>query len=149
LIRHPGGYFSLGLQRGDEEERQVGISFSIFLIAVGAVLAWAVSAEVSGVDIQMVGAILFIVGILGFIASLVFWSSSGSALPAARAAPVAPARRRPSSKTTSAWLAAILGALGILFRWRALGIAEPSVGSRELLRFDLCMTSVSTGSSRP
>ncbi|CAN5176716.1 MAG: hypothetical protein H0U82_05125 [Actinobacteria bacterium] len=55
----------------------MGISFSILLIAVGAVLAWAVSAEVSGVDIQVMGIILLIVGILGFVASLVFWSSWG------------------------------------------------------------------------
>jgi hypothetical protein len=55
----------------------MGISFSIFLIAVGAVLAWAVDVSVSGVDIQLVGVILLIVGILGFIGSLVFWSSWG------------------------------------------------------------------------
>jgi hypothetical protein len=55
----------------------MGISLSIFLIAVGAVLAWAVSAEVSGVDIQVMGVILVIVGVLGFVASLVFWSSWG------------------------------------------------------------------------
>lgn len=55
----------------------MGISLSIFLIAVGAVLAWAVSAEVSGVDIQVMGVILVIVGILGFVGSLVFWSSWG------------------------------------------------------------------------
>jgi hypothetical protein len=55
----------------------MGISFSIFLIAAGAVLAWAVDASVSGVNIQLVGVILLIVGILGFIGSLIFWSSWG------------------------------------------------------------------------
>jgi Domain of unknown function (DUF6458) len=55
----------------------MGISFSLLLVAAGAILAWAVDAEVSGVDIQLVGAILLIVGILGFIASLIFWSSWG------------------------------------------------------------------------
>jgi Domain of unknown function (DUF6458) len=55
----------------------VGISLSIMLIAVGAVLAWAVSAEVSGIDLQAAGIILVVVGIIGFIASLVFWSSWG------------------------------------------------------------------------
>ncbi len=55
----------------------MGISLSIMLVAIGAVLAWAVSAEVSGVDIQAVGVILLIVGILGFVTSLVFWSSWG------------------------------------------------------------------------
>jgi hypothetical protein len=55
----------------------MGISLSILLIAVGAVLAWAVDAEVSGFDIQVAGIILLIVGVIGFIASLVFWSSWG------------------------------------------------------------------------
>jgi hypothetical protein len=55
----------------------MGISLSIFLIAVGAVLAWAVDAEVAGLDIQVAGVILVIVGALGFIASLIFWSSWG------------------------------------------------------------------------
>jgi Domain of unknown function (DUF6458) len=55
----------------------MGISLSIFLIAVGAVLAWAVSADVSGIDVQVAGVILVVVGALGLIASLVFWSSWG------------------------------------------------------------------------
>jgi hypothetical protein len=55
----------------------MGISLSILLVAVGAVLTWAVSAEVSGVDITAVGVILMIVGIIGLLFSLVFWSSWG------------------------------------------------------------------------
>ena len=55
----------------------MGISLSVLLIAVGAVLAWAVNAEVSGIDIQVAGLILVIVGVIGLIASLVFWSSWG------------------------------------------------------------------------
>jgi hypothetical protein len=55
----------------------MGISLSLFFIAAGAVLAWAVSADVSGVNIQAVGVILLIVGILGFVLSLAFWSSWG------------------------------------------------------------------------
>ncbi|MEX0850959.1 MAG: DUF6458 family protein, partial [Gaiellaceae bacterium] len=52
-------------------------SLSILLVAVGAVLTWAVSAEVSGVDLTAVGVILMIVGGLGLLLSLVFWSSWG------------------------------------------------------------------------
>jgi hypothetical protein len=55
----------------------MGISLSILLIAVGAVLTWAVSVELSGVDLTAVGVILMIVGILGLLLSLVFWSSWG------------------------------------------------------------------------
>jgi hypothetical protein len=55
----------------------MGIGASIFLIAVGAILAFAVTADVSGIDIATVGWILMIVGALGFLLSLVFWSSWG------------------------------------------------------------------------
>jgi len=55
----------------------MGISLSILLIAVGAVLAWAVDYEVSGIDIQVAGIILVIVGAIGLVLSLVFWSSWG------------------------------------------------------------------------
>ena len=55
----------------------MGISFSILLVAVGAILTWAVSAEVSGVDITAAGVILMIVGIIGLLFSLVFWSTWG------------------------------------------------------------------------
>ena len=55
----------------------MGISLSILLVAVGAILTWAVSAEVSGVDITAVGVILMIVGGIGPVVSLIFWSSWG------------------------------------------------------------------------
>jgi hypothetical protein len=55
----------------------MGISLSILLVAIGAVLTWAVSAEVSGLDLTAVGVILMIVGIIGLLVSLVFWSSWG------------------------------------------------------------------------
>ena len=55
----------------------MGISLSILLIAVGAVLAWAVDYSVSGINIQVAGIILVIVGAIGLVLSLVFWSSWG------------------------------------------------------------------------
>lgn len=55
----------------------MGISLSILLIAVGAVLAWAVSADVAGINIHVAGVILVVVGAIGLIASLIFWSSWG------------------------------------------------------------------------
>jgi hypothetical protein len=55
----------------------MGISISILFLAVGAILTWAVSAEVSGVDITAVGVILMIVGAIGLVTSLIFWSSWG------------------------------------------------------------------------
>jgi hypothetical protein len=55
----------------------MGISLSLILAAAGAVLIWAVNATVSGVNIHTVGVILLIVGIVGFVSSLAFWSSWG------------------------------------------------------------------------
>jgi Domain of unknown function (DUF6458) len=55
----------------------MGVGVSLILIAVGAILTWAVTAEVSGVDINTIGVILLVVGIAGFLLSLVFWSSWG------------------------------------------------------------------------
>jgi hypothetical protein len=55
----------------------MGISLSLLFVAAGAILTWAVSAEVAGLDINAIGVILMVVGIIGFIASLVFWSSWG------------------------------------------------------------------------
>ncbi|MGH3011806.1 MAG: DUF6458 family protein [Gaiellaceae bacterium] len=57
----------------------MGIGASIFLMVVGAILAFAVTAEVAGVDIATVGWILLIAGAVGFLLSLVFWSSWGGA----------------------------------------------------------------------
>ena len=55
----------------------MGVSVSLVLIAVGAVLTWAVSVQVSGVDLNAVGVILMVVGIVGLLLSLLFWSSWG------------------------------------------------------------------------
>ena len=55
----------------------MGIGVSLILIAAGAILTWAVTYEVSGVDIQVVGVILLVVGIVGALLSLIFWSSWG------------------------------------------------------------------------
>jgi Domain of unknown function (DUF6458) len=55
----------------------MGISVSILLIAVGAILTWGVTAEAEGIDVDAVGVILMIVGLLGLVLSLIFWSSWG------------------------------------------------------------------------
>jgi hypothetical protein len=55
----------------------MGTGVSLFLIAVGAILTWAVTTTVQGVDIAAIGVILMIVGAIGLLLSLVFWSSFG------------------------------------------------------------------------
>jgi Domain of unknown function (DUF6458) len=51
------------------------IGTSIILIAVGAILKWAVTATVKGFDIQTAGTVLFVVGLVGLALSLIytFW----------------------------------------------------------------------------
>ena len=53
-----------------ESEPDLSIGASIFLIAAGAILRYAVTAEVSGVELQTVGLILLVVGIIGLVISL-------------------------------------------------------------------------------
>jgi hypothetical protein len=55
----------------------MGISGSLVLIAIGAILKWAVTATVSGVSLQTVGVILMVVGAVGLVLSLIFWSTWG------------------------------------------------------------------------
>jgi Domain of unknown function (DUF6458) len=55
----------------------MGIGVSILLIAIGAILTWAVDYHVSGVALNTVGWILMIVGAIGVLLSLIFWSSWG------------------------------------------------------------------------
>ena len=55
----------------------MGIAVSILLIAVGAVLTWGVTAEAEGLDVNAIGVILLIVGLLGLVVSMIFWSSWG------------------------------------------------------------------------
>ena len=56
----------------------MGLGVSIFLIAVGAILTWAVNATVSGLELQTIGVILMVVGALGLVLSMIFWSWGGA-----------------------------------------------------------------------
>jgi len=55
----------------------MGFGTSIALIAVGAVLKYAVTASVSGIELQTVGVILMIAGIIGLVLSLI-WMATAS-----------------------------------------------------------------------
>jgi hypothetical protein len=55
----------------------VGLTVSLLLAAAGAILIWAVNTSASGFNIHTAGVILLVVGIVGFVVSLVFWSSWG------------------------------------------------------------------------
>lgn len=53
----------------------MGFGIGIILTAVGAVLAWAVNATSSSINIHAVGYILLVVGLVSIALSAVFWSS--------------------------------------------------------------------------
>ena len=53
----------------------MGIGVSLFLIAVGAILTWAVEVESEGINLNTVGVILLVVGVVGLLLTLLFWSS--------------------------------------------------------------------------
>ena len=53
----------------------MGFGVGLILTAVGAILAWAVTSSPNGVNIHAVGYILLVIGIVGMLISLVFWSS--------------------------------------------------------------------------
>ena len=53
----------------------MGIGGSIFLLALGAILAFAVNAHISGIDINIVGYVLMLAGLIGLILTVWFWNS--------------------------------------------------------------------------
>jgi len=76
----------------------MGIGVGIFFIAIGAILAFAVDAQVSGIDVQVIGFILIGAGILGIVLELILFAPrrrqtvvSQSAVPVA-SQPVAQAQ---------------------------------------------------------
>ena len=55
----------------------MGVGTSLFLIAIGAVLDFAVTVNTSGFNLNTIGLILMIVGSVGLVLSLFFWGSWG------------------------------------------------------------------------
>jgi hypothetical protein len=55
----------------------MGIGTSIFLIAVGAILKFAVTATVSGIELATVGTILIVVGVIGLLVSMLWLAQAG------------------------------------------------------------------------
>ncbi|MGH8866769.1 MAG: DUF6458 family protein [Actinomycetes bacterium] len=51
----------------------MGIGVSVFLIALGAILAFAVEFDVSGLDLNAIGYILMLAGLIGLVMAVVVW----------------------------------------------------------------------------
>lgn len=70
--------------------RAMTIGTSLFLIAVGAILKWAVTASVAGVNLQTVGVILIVIGLAGLVLGLGMWISARDDVRRRGAAPPPP-----------------------------------------------------------
>ena len=53
----------------------MGTAVSLLLIAFGAILTWAVNREPAGLDLDAVGVILMVVGLVGLVLSVIWWQS--------------------------------------------------------------------------
>jgi hypothetical protein len=53
----------------------MGIGVGIFLMVLGAILAFAVQTDVPGVNVNSLGIILLLIGLVAVLYSLVFWSN--------------------------------------------------------------------------
>ena len=81
---------------------------AIVLLALGAILTFALRADVSGIDLQVVGWILMIVGALGIVLEVAVWGprsrrrvthTEGDAAPAPAPAPGGPVQRTTTDET--------------------------------------------------
>ena len=53
----------------------MGIPVSLILIAAGAILTWGVTTEPSGLDLDAIGVVLMVIGLVGLILTLLLWQS--------------------------------------------------------------------------
>ena len=62
----------------------MGIPVSLILIAAGAILTWGVTSEPSGLNLDAIGVILMVVGIVALVLTLLLWQSWWPGLLATR-----------------------------------------------------------------
>jgi hypothetical protein len=53
----------------------MGLGVSLVLVAAGAILVWGITDEPSGLDLDAIGVILIVIGIIGFVLSMLLWRS--------------------------------------------------------------------------
>jgi hypothetical protein len=53
----------------------MGIPVSLILIAAGAILTWGVTNEPTGLNLDAIGVVLMVVGIIGLVLTLMLWRS--------------------------------------------------------------------------
>ena len=55
----------------------MSIAVSLILVATGAILTWGVNAEPEGLDLDVVGVVLMVIGLVGFLLTMLLWSEWG------------------------------------------------------------------------
>jgi membrane protein implicated in regulation of membrane protease activity len=53
----------------------MGIGVGVFLMVLGAILAFAVETDVPGINVNALGIILLLIGLVALLYSWLFWSS--------------------------------------------------------------------------
>jgi hypothetical protein len=53
----------------------MGLAVSLILVAAGAILAWGITDEPEGLNLDAIGAVLIVIGIVGFVLGLLLWRS--------------------------------------------------------------------------
>jgi hypothetical protein len=61
----------------DQEVDDMGIGVSLLLLAIGAILTFAVEVTTEGFNLNTIGVILMVVGGIGLLFSMFFWGSWG------------------------------------------------------------------------
>ena len=73
---------------------------AIVLLALGAILTFALEFDVNGIDLRVVGWILMIVGLLGIVLELVLWAPRRRRVTTTDAYDAPPAARRTTTDET-------------------------------------------------
>jgi hypothetical protein len=63
--------------RNQKEGITMGIALSMLMIAAGAIMRFAVTAEGSGFNVHTTGVVLMVVGAIGVVLSMIYWASWG------------------------------------------------------------------------
>src|SRR5688500_20178506 len=72
-----GPEFFRPLKVFDQEVVDMGIGVSLLLLAIGAILTFAVEVTAEGFNVNTIGVILLVVGGIGLLFSMIFWGSCG------------------------------------------------------------------------
>jgi hypothetical protein len=81
LVAHAFAHTPAAFEGSIRTDNAVGLMLNIILIATGAILRWAITATGSVFNIQLIGGVLLIIGTVGVLLSLIFWSTWGGANP--------------------------------------------------------------------